>query len=464
MPNISFTGLGSSIDFGVIRDAIIADRMKPITQLQSRSVNLTSRSDALKQLNSILTGLTSAAESLTDSSLGDGRSVTSSAEAIASGTATTAAAFGAYTLNVTRLATGLSQATKSFASTSTSILAGGATTATFELRKGGASSGTTITIDSSNDSLAGLRDAINAADAGITAAIVDVSGDGTQNQLVLSSTAAGNLGRVELVETTPTGTGTALTIRTLNPPGATNDFSALDAQLTLNGLTITRSTNTISDAVEGLTITLQGTGQVNLNVARSTDIANKLQSFVAAYNSVQDFIANQYRKDTEGRPTGVLVGDPTLRLVQQQLRAALRAVSTDNGGSLKSLTDLGIGRDGNDKLTLNADVLNAKLDGSLSDVQALLFGVSGKTGLFNSIHETSSQLSDDITGVVQNAITGYKTSIQTLNKSIADQTLRINALRDSLTRQFAIVDSAINQLNSQGSTLDTIIKSLTTKK
>ena len=131
---------------------------------------------------------------------------------------------------------------------------------------------------------------------------------------------------------------------------------------------------------------------------------------------------------------------------------------------MKSLTDLGIGRDGNDKLTLNADVLNAKLDGSLSDVQALLFGVSGKTGLFNSIHETSSQLSDDITGVVQNAITGYKTSIQTLNKSIADQTLRINALRDSLTRQFAIVDSAINQLNSQGSTLDTIIKSLTTKK
>jgi len=463
MPNISFTGLGSSIDFGVVRDAIVADRMKPIIQLQSRSANLASRSDALKQLNTILTSLTTAAEALTDSTVGSGRAVTSSSNSIASGTATSAATFGTYSLNIARLATSLSQASKSYGSKTTPVLAGGATTATFELRKGGASSGEAITIDSTNNSLAGLRDAINAADAGVTASIVDLSGDGTQNQLVLSSTATGAAGRVELVETTATGTGADLTIRSLNPPGATNDFSALDSQVTLNGLTITRSTNTISDAVAGVTFKLQGTGQANLTIARSSEITTKLQTFVAAYNNVQDFVANQYKKDADGRPTGVLVGDPTLRVVQSQLRDAMRAISSDNGGSLSSLNDLGIGRDSNDKLTLNTEALASKLDSSLSDVKALLSGTSGHTGLFTSINTVCDQLSDNVTGLVQHAITGYKTSIQTLNKSISDQTARINLLRDSLTRQFAVVDSAINQLNSQGSTLSSIISSLKPK-
>jgi flagellar hook-associated protein 2 len=463
MSNISFTGLGSSIDFGVVRDAIIADRMKPIIQLQSRSADLSGRSDALKQLNGLLASLTSSTEALNDSSLGSARGVGSSSGNVATGTATTAAAFGTYSLNVTRLASTLSQASKSYGSTTGSILVGGATSATFELRKGGASNGEVITIDSTNDSLQGLRDAINAADAGLTASIVDVGGDGTRNQLVLTSSATGAAGRVELVETTATGTSADLTIRSLNPPGATNDFSGLDSQLTLNGLAITRSTNSITDAVTGLTIKLQSTGQANLTVARSNDITNKLQTFVAAYNNVQDFVANQYKKDADGRPTGVLVGDPTLRLVQTQLREAMRAVSSDNGGSLSSMTDIGIGRDSNDKLILNTEVLASKLDSNLSDVRSLLSGTSGKTGLFSAISKSCDQLSDDVTGVVQNAISGYKTSIQTLAKSISDQTARINSLRDSLTRQFAVVDSAINQLNSQGTTLTSIISSLKPK-
>ena len=100
---------------------------------------------------------------------------------------------------------------------------------------------------------------------------------------------------------------------------------------------------------------------------------------------------------------------------------------------------------------------------SIRGRKALLSGAAGKIGLFNTINTQCDQLSDDVTGVVQHAITGYKSSIQSLNKSISDQTARINLLRDSLTKQFAVVDSAINQLNSQGSTLSTIISSLKSK-
>jgi len=462
--SINFSGLGSNIDFSAIRDAIIADRMRPVTQLQARTANLGSRSSALKQLNGLLANLTNASDSLTDNTLGTGRSANSSDGTIAYASATTAAGLGTFNLTVGRLATTLTQASKSFAATSDTVLAGGATSATFELRKGGAATGPSITIDATNNSLAGLRDAINAAGAGITASIVDLSGDGTQNQLVLNSIGTGTAGRVELVETTATGTGTDLTLRSLNPSGAVADFSALDAQLTLNGLTITRSSNTVSDAVSGVTFNLQKAGTATIEITQSVDISDNVQTFVDAYNAVQNFISAQYKVDGDGKPTGVLAGDATLRLVQHQLRDSLSAFSNANGGALTSLSDIGLGRDDNDNLTLDTAKLNSKLQGNLSDVRALLFGkTTGDTGIFETIHAAFNNLSDNVTGVVQTAINGYQSSITTLNNSILDQTRRISDLKDTLSRQFAAVDAAIGQLNSQGTALTNIMAALQPK-
>ncbi len=182
MASINFTGLGSNIDFNLIRDSIVAAKMGPVLQLQQRGAVLTSRSDALKQLNGLLATLTNAAEGLTDRTLGSDRSASSSDASIVTATATTAASVGSFSLTVGRLATSLTQASTSLPSVSSPVLAGGAISATFELRMGGASSGTPITIDSTNNSLTGLRDAINNAHTGVTASIVDLAGDGTQNQ------------------------------------------------------------------------------------------------------------------------------------------------------------------------------------------------------------------------------------------------------------------------------------------
>ncbi|HKX31016.1 MAG TPA: flagellar filament capping protein FliD [Blastocatellia bacterium] len=452
---------GSNIDFSQLTDAIVADRSRPLTQLQSKSSEYTKRNDALKQFNSKLAALTSAANTLTNRDLGTGRFALSSATSVATVSNTDAASTGTINLNVSRLATNLTQASRTYAATTTPVLAGGATTATFELRKGGATTGTPITIDSNNNTLAGLRDAINGANTGITASIVDTDGTGTQNKLVLNSTATGSAGRVELVETTATGTGTDLNLASLNPPGATTDFSTLDASFSINGLALTRSTNSVSDAVNGVTFNLKGSGSSSVSVtARSSDIGDKVATFVNAYNDVQDFILSQYTKDAQGRPTGVLAGDPTVRAAQQQLRDAL-ATSSSNGGSFKALTDIGIGRDQNGKLTLDSTVLSDKLTNSFSDVQALLVGkTSSDTGIANTIYNSYNKLSDSATGNIQTAITGYQDSIKRMNQSISDQLGRLTTLRTSLNRQFAAVDSAISQLNGQGTTLTSVIDSL----
>jgi flagellar hook-associated protein 2 len=460
--SINFSGLGSTIDFGKLTEAILAERSRPLAKLQTKSADYTKRSDALKQLNTQLAILTEAVGALTKGDLGTGRQASSSASTIATSTATTTAATGTLSLTVTRLATNLTQASRVYAATSSAVLAGGATTATFELRKGGASTGTPITIDATNNSLAGLRDAINNAKAGVTATIVDVDVAGTQNKLVLTSTATGEAGRVQLVETTATGTAADLNLTSLNPPGATTDFSALDASLTINGLTITRSTNSISDAVSGVTLDLKGAGAANITVSASTsDLSEKISTFVKAYNDVQDFIAAQYTKDSQGRPTGPLAGDPTLRTVLEQLRSAVGASSTTNGGAFTNLTQIGTGRDGSGKLTLDSTVLNDKLANSPGDVQALLSGkTASQTGLAHSIYDTYSKLSDSLTGVVQTAIKGYQDSIKSLDKSIAARLARLDTLRDVLTRQFAAADAAISQLNGQSTALASLIKAL----
>lgn len=463
MASVNFNGLGSGIDFSALTESILAERSRPMTKLQAKSADLTKRSDALKQLNNKLAVLTSAAKDLSDQTIGTGRISTSSNVSTLLVSNTDTAATGSAKVNVSRLATSLTQASRVYTSSTAAILAGGATSATFELRLGGASSGTQITINSQNNTLEGLRDEINKAKAGVTAAIVDIDGKGNQFKLVLSSEATGSSGRVELVETSATGTAADVNLTSQNVAGG--DFTQLDAALTINGLSISRSSNNISDALTGMTLNLKGTGEAVVSVTNNTSaVTDKLSAFIDAYNDIQNFIAAQYKPDSSGRPTGLLAGDPTLRAVQQQLRESLGSSSTDNGGSLSNLTQLGIGRDADGKLTLDTTTLNDKLASAATDVRALLAGkVSGKTGLANSFYNSFSKLSDNVSGTVQTAINGYQTSIKNLDKSVTDQLARISSLRTTLSRQFAAADAAISQLNGQGSSLTSVIDSLKPK-
>jgi flagellar hook-associated protein 2 len=460
---INFNGLGSGIDFSKLTDAILTDSSRPVGQLQIRSSDLSKRSDALKQLNAKLATLTEAAKGLKSQDLGTGRVAVSSAVDKVLPTTSATATPGTLNLTVTRLATSLSQASRVYSAAGAAVLVGGATTATFQLRTGGATTGTAITIDSSNNSLTGLRDAINQANAGISATIVDTDGTGTRNKLILNSAETGSAGRVELVETTATGTGADLGLAALNPPGATTDFLLLDAAFSLNGLDLTRAKNAVTDAVTGVTLNLKATGTATVTISTDTaEIGQKIKSFVTAYNDVQDFIAGQYTKDSKGRPGGILAGDPTLRSVQQQLRDALGSSSTTNGGTLTSLAEAGLGRDENGRISLDNSILSEKLKNSAGDVKALLAGkTSAQTGVANQIYDSYNRLSDTVTGVVQGAINGYQNSIKSLDKSINEQLARLDLLKKSLTRQFAAADAAINQLNGQGTALTTTLNALT---
>jgi flagellar hook-associated protein 2 len=469
---LTFSGLGSGIDFSKITEAILAERSRPLNQLQAKKDSLTNRNTALKSLNGLLISLKEAAKALTDQNLGSNRSATSTASNYVSATATSAATNGTINVEVTRLATKYAEASTAFNSTTASFLTsdggGGFQTATFELKKGGSSFETpkTFTINASENTLEKLRDKINAADAGVTAAIVNVASSGTpQYKLVLNSKETGSANRIELVETSATGAGATLNMGSINPVGPVPDHSTLDASLKVNGLSISRSTNSVTDAITGVTFNLAGVGSANITVSNDTvSITNKLNAFAKAYNDVQDFIANQYKTGTGGKPSGVLAGDPTLRAIQEQVRSIVTKDSTDNGGAFKSLAEIGIGRDSSGRMSIDNAILSEKLDKSLSDLQALLSGkTTDKKGIAHSLETTFNTLSDSISGVVQTAINGNTNSINSLEKSINAQLDRMAALKKSLTIQFGAAEKAISQLNGQGSSLSNIMKSLEPK-
>ncbi len=459
---INFSGVGSGIDFGMIADAIMLQQSRPVAQLQSRRTTLDGRAQSLRQLNTLLASLTEAARTLDDRTLGTSRAATSSDTNIASATSTSDALPASYTLKVVRLASAHAESTGNFASTTATLLAGGETSVTLKLRTGGDSSkDVPITIGESNNSLAGLRDAINNANAGVTAAIIDVSGKGTENRLVLNSNMTGAKGRVELVDDSSSQTFAALNLAALNADVEAGDYTALDAKFELNGLTLYRSANTVSDALTGVTLNLKAAGTTSVSVAASTEDLNlKVRSFVDAYNGVQEFINAQYKPDGKGKPGGVLAGDVTLRSVQSQLRNAVGADFKTQGSAFSNLTQIGIGRDETGKLKLDTAMLGDKLKTSFADTKALLVGAEPATGLAKAMHNSFKAMSDQITGSVQEAIKGYTSSVASLDKTIAAQQERLDAMRASLTRRFSIVDAAIGQLNGQGQKLSGVISSL----
>lgn len=459
MAGINISGVGSGIDFNSVRDAIINQRSLPIQQLQSRANLITNRTASLKEFNLLLAKLTSAANDLTKRDVGTGRTATASDPSVAGVTASNTAGLGGLNLNVTRIASSLAQASRSYASADEAVIAGGAQTATFELRLGGAEEGTEITIDPSNNSLAGLRDAINVANAGVTASIIDLNGDGTQQQLVLNSTATGAKGRVELVETSATGTGTALALRSLNP--IDGDFAKLDAALSINGLEVVRPTNNITDAVTGLSFSLKKVGTTSIDVTRGNDIEEKLEAFVKAYNEVQDFVAGQHTKGSNGKPTGLLAGEAILRNIQRQVAGVTSISSNDNGGELTSLSQIGLtlARDG--KMQLDKDILKERVTTNVENVRSLFYGATDeKIGVFETAHRVLNDVSDSITGSVQTAITGFESTVKNLNDTIAKRTALLENMRDILSRRFAAADAAIGQLNNQGSAITNFMKTL----
>lgn len=244
-----------------------------------------------------------------------------------------------------------------------------------------------ITINSTNNSLAGLRDAINAKNSSVTASIVN---DGTTNRLVITSKDTGEVNSLKITtlddDANNTNT-TGLSQFAYDPVAAVGSGKNLNslqeaknALLNIDGIAVVKSSNTVTDAIDGVTLNLFKTSNslsVNLGIATNQDkIKESVTSFVDAFNKLDTTMRNLTRFGGEGGSSGPLLGDATVRAITNQIKGVL-SKSIEGAGNLTTLNQLGVSFQRDGKLALDANKLTNAISTNVKDIAAL-FAPSAK--------------------------------------------------------------------------------------
>ncbi len=402
MATISSPGLGSGLDIRGLVDQLLAAEGQPATaRLDRREARLQAELSALGTFKSAVSEVEAALSALADLSAFQDRRATSTDTGILKVTASRTAANADYSISVEKLAQAHKLASAAFADTTSSATGGNGGTLTF--RFGTFSGGTftvnperataTVTIDAADSSLEGIRDAVNNADIGVTANIVN---DGTGYRLVFVSQYSGAANSLEITVTDGDGNDTdnaGLSQFAYDPAATagsgrnlTETVAAQDAELIIDGLTVTSATNSVTSAIEGVTLELvkasPGTA-VGVSVTRDTGGArSKIETFVEAYNSLAQTIDDLSGYDPETGTGGVLLGDATVRTVESQLRRNLFAAVPNLSGPYQSLADIGIRTGSDGKLALDSSKLQDALSADPDSVGRLFAAAASATDRF----------------------------------------------------------------------------------
>ena len=385
-------GVGSSLDVNGLVTQLMAAEQQPLNALATKEAKYHSQLTAYGSLKGALSSLQSSVATLTNPAKFSAVSASIADTTLASVSASSSAMPGSYSINVTQLAQSQKLQSTAFAATSTTIGTGtlnisfGTYTddlTGFTINSSKASK--SITIGASQSSLSGVRDAINAANVGISANIIN---DGTYgNRLVITSTDSGASNALNItVADSSDGSNTdnaglsqlaydgTLTSHMTQPIG----MGPKDALLTIDGIEIKKPSNSIADAVTGMTVNLLKTGTTNLTVNYDTKIIQStIQTFVDSYNTLNTTINKLSNYDAANNTASVLTGDSTLQSLKSQLRQVFNAALSTAGGGLTTLSDIGITFQRSGSLALDSTKLNTILKNSSKDVSTL-FAALGK--------------------------------------------------------------------------------------
>lgn len=438
MSSISVPGIGSGLDInGLVTQLVAVERAPAQAQIDSQRSSALSRISALGNLNSALDGVQTAFAALSSGSAFNRRTATSGDTAVVAASAGSSAVPGRYAVEVGALASSQKLSSGAFATADTAVGTG-----TLTVKVGTVSS--VLTIDSAGQSLAAIRDAINAApdNPGVNATIVS-GADGAH--LILNARTSGSAGAIEV---TSSGGGLAALTYVSGGPGngLTEVDPAQDAQVTIDGIAVGSAGNTISDAIEGVTLNLlsakPGTA-IDITVAadRSAAVA-AVGAFVSSYNALVGTSLQLASFNATTGSAGPLLGDSSLRAVRNDLSKALAA--RDNGAAFESLSAIGVrvALDG----TLSVD--NAQLSKALDSSQAGVAALVSKDGplgqALNSVFDRF--LGSD--GVLVTRSANLNDTQRALDRQQEQLDLRLTATETRLRAQFTALDSLLSRLQS----------------
>jgi flagellar hook-associated protein 2 len=371
--------INARIDVGTLVDSLIEVERAPVRTMEKQVTSLQSKVTAYQTFNTKLSALSekvnailygsgeaplitpySYADRLSESVFAK-CSISSSNEDAITATVSSANTAGNYSITVSSLAQARTVASTGFADTTSTATGTGTLTITT-----GSNDPVTVTINSSNSTLNGVCNAINNANAGVRATIIN-DGSSTPYRLMITAEETGTANSFTLTDNL--SGGQAL--------GFAQTQAAADAQFLINGASITKSSNVIDDVISGVTFTLRNVsaGPVTLHLERDVDsIVKALNEFVSAYNAVNSFISSQFTYNAATESAGVLAGDSTLRSIQSTLQNQLVQSVQNQFTTLGVTGQAGLDFNRNGSLSLDETKFRDALADNFAGVAALFLG------------------------------------------------------------------------------------------
>jgi flagellar hook-associated protein 2 len=434
---------GSVINVSSLVSQLVAATQAPQTALiNTQTQAVTTEISSVGTLKSTLSTFQSSLTSLATPSSFNAQTASSSNNSVFTASATSGAPIGSYSIGVTQLASAQQLLSGPLGTDGTAAIG----TGTLQLSLG--ATNFDVTVDDADNSLDGLAAAINSAagNPGITATVLDGS-DGAH--LVLTSTLTGAANAITVTET-DAGTGLAgLTYGTGNTGNYTEQSQPLDAEFSVAGVPATSSSNTVTDALSGVTLTLTGTtpAKTPATLSVSTDtstIEQNISAFVTAYNTMAQGLSTLGGYDSTTSTAGAMMGDPLFTGIQSQIQNQLYSIVDTGSSTYNSLASIGITTNSDGSLSLNSATLSNALSTNFGAVSQLFSGTSG----------VASGLNDVITQALSS--TG---SIASRSQTLVDQENALTEQTTQLNNQMAQLTASLTQ---QYSALNTLLSSLQT--
>lgn len=464
---ITSAGIGSGLDIEGLITKLVSAEGQPVAQRYDRQeASYQAELSGLGLVNSSLSKFQSSIASLKDLKSFQPRTATSSDTSTFDVTATNTAVAGSYQVQVNAVAAAHKVRSAGVATADTDV---GTGTLSITIN----SESFNIVVDDTNKTLAGIRDAINnAADnKGVSATIVNVDdgGSGTESRLVLTSTNTGTAHDINITAADDDGNNTdAAGLSILASNNLVQITASANASIQVDGQVITRSSNTISDAIDGITLTLKGadTG-VNKTLTVALDEASVKESvnaFIAAYNELQATFKQVTFFDPATKQTGVLIGDSTVRnvnsLIFQQISKAVPAVTS----GFDSLSAIGIKSNAEGVYSLDSAVFDAAVASNFDDIGTVF--ADSTDGIAVKLDSLLDEyLKSD--GIMQVRTDGIQTNIDDINDArqrLSDRLIKIEA---RFRAEFTALDQLVANFQATSTFLTQQLASLpgfTTKK
>ena len=440
---VTFSGL-NGIDFGMILNAIMQQERQPLTRLETQKTTFKGQTTAFANLATKLGALQNAGDLLGDD---DGLAVlkaTSSDTAAVAVSATSGTLEGTYAVAVTDLARAQVLTSHSTYDSLTDVVA---TSGTIRFTRSG--DPPVDLVISASTTLQALASQINALDnSPVRAAVVQVSPGQYKLALTGAETGTANAFTVAFAGALTGGEGLTYAVGNGNAifgdDASENSQTALDASLTVNGIPIVSSTNSITSAIPGATLSLLKTNATStISVARdaAASIAN-IKKFVTAYNDLVAFLKDQNTAAIAGKAS--IARDPMVTGFRNQLRQTL--LGTYGTGEFTRLPAVGIGFDITGEMALDEDVLEDALAANQNDVQSL-FG-NAFTAL-NTMIENYTK----VDGLLADVRERLGVQVENIDARLSALEAQLDVRRATLQKEFIAADMAISQLNAQGGSL-----------